>query len=402
MYVLRRGRVRIPLTHAAERTQDSIELGPGALFGELAALSNGRRTADVVAIDTVDSISLDRAVVEPLLWLHPELALVLTELVAPRLARTREIQQVGKYRLGGPLGRGGTSRVYEGEHVGLGREVAIKMLDHRLAYDRAFRDRFLLEAHTVASLDHPNIVKVVDTEEAFATYFIVMERVVGMTLSGLLRRRGPLPEAQVRLLLAQIAAALEHAHSRGVVHRDVKPSNCIVDERGRLQLMDFGIATRIGEKAADSDEAESGGRATIIGTPRYMAPEVILGEHPTAAADWYGLGVVAFELLVGEPPFGARDVRDLLHQHQHQEPPLDRLEGLASDPLAALVERCLAKSPADRPRTGAELRQVLEAGNDAPDPPMVDGARPFSDWPGTVGVATTGVAPTVDFEEDEA
>jgi serine/threonine protein kinase len=394
MYVLRRGRVRIPLTHAIEPRQNSVELGPGAVFGELAALSNGRRTADVVAIDAVQSISFDRVAVEPMLWRHPELALVLTELVAHRLARTNEIQQVGEYRLGGPLGRGGTSRVYEGEHVGQGRKVAIKMLDHRLAYDRAFRDRFLLEARTVASLDHPNIVKVVDTAKAFATYFIVMERVVGVTLSGLLRRKGALSEARASPLLAQIAAALDHAHSRGVLHRDVKPSNCIVDARGRVQLMDFGIATRIGDSTADPLD---GGRPTIIGTPRYMAPEVILGEQPTVAADWYGLGVVAFELLAGEPPFMARDVRDLLHQHKLEAPPLERLDGLASDALRTLIARCLAKSPADRPATAAEFRTVLGLGTDSALP----GYSALSDeWTGAVGVATTGVAPTVDLEED--
>ena len=381
LYVLRAGTVRVPLTHAPQRLRDDIELRAGAVFGELAALSDGLRTADVVAVDAVEAVSFDRAVIEPLLWEHPELALVLTELVAYRLERTAEIQQVGSYALGGPLGRGGTSRVYAGEHVTTGRPVAIKMLDHRLAYDRSFRDRFLLEAEIVAGLDHPNIVAVLDTETAFATYFIVMERVDGMDLRALLRRRGQLGEGPVRSLLAQAGEALSHAHQRGVLHRDVKPSNCIVDGRGVLQLTDFGIATWIDHGRAPSDEPV--GVGVSVGTPRYLAPEVIRGQRPTQAADWYAFGVMAFELLAGRAPFKGVDVPDLLNRHLWETPALDELAPVASAELREAIAALLVKDPARRV-TGWPLRatdlfeDTLGIG---PEPAAITGTATTVDLP---------------------
>lgn len=382
MYVLHRGRVRVPLSVVPGHLEDSVELGPRAVFGELAMLSDGKRTADVVAIEEVDAISFERDAIEPLLWDHPDLALVLTELVAHRLARTREIQRVGPYRIGEQIGRGGTSVVFAGHHEGTGAPVAIKMLDHRLAYDRGFRERFLLEARTAGELEHPHIVRVLDTRLAFATCFLVMERADGVDLRTLLRRRGPLPEARARNLVAQIAAALEHAHAHGVVHRDVKPSNCLVDAAGHLRLTDFGIATRSDTRASAGDEAP-------LGTPRYMAPEVIDGARATPAADWYGLGVLAFELLVGEPPFTSRDKRVLLEEHRSRPPALERLDLVASPDLRRLVAGWLTKDPGARTVDPTAARVVL--GTAGP------GGLSLG-----AGTFMTDVAPTVDIDPTEA
>jgi serine/threonine-protein kinase len=255
------------------------------------------------------------------------------------------VRQVGKYRLAGVLGRGKFSTVYEAVHPTLGRPVAMKMLAHELVYHPHFARRFRDEARIIASLRHPSIVEVYDTEEAYATLFIVMERLSGALLRDAVRSRGRLSHQEVRDVLRQLASALHCAHTHGVIHRDVNPSNVVLGPQGEVKLMDFGLAV---ESGGDADAEPVG-----MGTPGYMAPEQVTGEPVDARADVYALGVVAFEMLVGRPPFEG-DLYHVLHRQQHEGVPSPRslLPGVPQV-LDELVCRATARDPDDR-FTGSE------------------------------------------------
>ncbi len=351
MHVLVSGAARVPLGGDGDAAR-SVRLEAGAVFGEIGMLSGDPRTADVFAIGPCSSLVLRRDDVEPLLWDHPRLARLLTSLVRQRLQRSGDLNRVGKYRLLRQIGKGASSDVFEGLHEGLGRIVALKMLSHTMAYDRPLQARFVNEARIIASLEHPNIVRVYDTEAAYATHFIVMERLQGSDLRGLLAERGRLTAQEVAPLLGQAAAALAFAHGQGVVHGDVKPANCGVGTTGQLKLMDFGLATRV------DGAGSAGGGDLIVGTPRYMAPELVTGARADSRSDVYALGVMGFELLAGRPPFEGTVPDEVMHAHVHASPP-DVADDVAGVPvgLADFVRAALSKDPRERPdlQRAAEL-----------------------------------------------
>jgi serine/threonine protein kinase len=236
--------------------------------------------------------------------------------------------------------------------------VAVKMLGHHLVYDRGFRDRFLDEARTIAGLSHPNIVQIFDTEQAYATWFLVMEKVEGTDLQHVLEREGALPASEVAPILRQLAAALAFAHERGIVHRDVKPANAAIDEDGGVKLMDFGIARRYTRDTVKKNIVE--------GTPRYLAPEAIVGNPVDGRADIYSLGVMAWEMLVGRPPFLAPDIETLLHMHLSDAPgDLRKLLPGLPEGLTAFVEGALQKDPNDRLSDWGKIDAMLRGGDAA-------------------------------------
>jgi serine/threonine-protein kinase len=186
--------------------------------------------------------------------------------------------------------------------------VALKMMSHRLVYDAESSKRFQREADIIQSLDHPNICRMHGRFAAFHTFFIVMEYCDGMTLDELLQRHGSLPPVEIQKILGQIAAALWHAHQADIAHRDIKPSNVMILRDGTVKLMDFGLATPLSGEAADDDES-------LLGTPRYMAPEQLLGGRADATADYFSLGALAYELVTCRPLFTTNDLAELLHLH---------------------------------------------------------------------------------------
>jgi serine/threonine protein kinase len=355
MYVIVEGRVRIPL-----RDKDSGEilnqayLGPSDMVGEMALLTGEPRSADVIAETPVSAIAIRRETLLPLLEAHPKLARFLTEILGTRLEAGGGIEKVGKYRLLGKLGQGATSKVYQALHPDLNRIVAIKMLSHALVYDARFKERFLEEARTIAGLSHPNLVQIYDTEAAYMTYFIVMEKVSGTDLARILRRRKKLSPDHALRILSQVAEVLEYAHSQGIVHRDVKPANCMLDESGLVKLMDFGIARRI-------DENPSQDRAKVVeGTPRYLAPEAAVGRPVDGRADIYALGILAFEMVTGEVPFSSDNIRDLLKMHARQEPPdIEELEPGLPSGLVEFVRGALIKRPDERLTDWPTIHRLL-------------------------------------------
>jgi YVTN family beta-propeller protein len=243
------------------------------------------------------------------------------------------------YRVEGVLGRGGMSVVYLAEDLRLRRKVALKLLDPRLAEDEAFRERFLAESELAASLDHPCVVPIYAAGEAHGRLFIAMRYVEGRDLKELLRA-GPLSASRAVAVCAQVAEALDFAHARGLVHRDVKPSNVLLDARDHVYLADFGLTKRL----AESQVVEPG----VLGTIDYVAPEQIRGEQVDGRADVYSLGCLLCECLTGEPPFVRSTDAAVLFAHLEEEPAIPA-------GLEQVMTRALAKEPDERHDSCAEL-----------------------------------------------
>ena len=261
----------------------------------------------------------------------------------------------GRYRLDGPLGRGGMATVWRAWDTKLERPVAVKILDHAGLDDPAAAERFDREAHTVARLTHPNVVAVYDVGTHDGAPYLVMELVDGATVAQLVAE-GPLPAAQVLSISEQIAAALEAAHAAGIVHRDIKPANVMVTGDGRVKVCDFGIA-RHTYAAAQALTAPS----TAVGTSAYMAPEQASGDKIDARTDLYALGCVIYTMVTGGPPFvGERDI-SVLYQHLQQAPaPMRAPRGDVPAELDRLVAQLLAKNPDERPANARQVREDLD------------------------------------------
>ena len=268
-----------------------------------------------------------------------------------------------QYEIGRLLGRGGMGAVYLAREKALERAVAIKVLPPGLASDAESRERFRREARTAAKLTHPNIVPLYTFGDAEGVLFFVMGYVRGESLGNRMRREGRLAEAEVRRILADLADALDYAHRHGVIHRDIKPDNVLLDdESGRPMLTDFGVAKA---RASGATLTEAG---ALVGTPHYMSPEQASGSRDLdGRSDLYSLGVMGYQMLSARLPFEGKSFRDVIVQHVTQAPPpLAMLVPDVSDDLAAAVARCLAKDPALRWPDGNSVRAaVLEPADDA-------------------------------------
>src|SRR5213078_561365 len=254
----------------------------------------------------------------------------------------------GRYRIQRKLGTGGMANVYLAEDEVLGRRVAIKILDDRHAGDDQFIERFRREAKNAASLSHPNIVSIYDRGEAEGTYYIAMEYLDGRSLKELIVARGPAPVNVAIDYARQILAAIRFAHRHGIVHRDIKPHNVLVDAEGRLKVTDFGIA-----RAGASQMTEAG---SIIGTAQYLSPEQAKGAPVDQTSDLYSVGVVLYELLTGVVPFTGDTPVEIAMKHLSTvpEPPSASRAEIPRE-LDMIVLRALAKDPAERYQSSDEM-----------------------------------------------
>ena len=274
----------------------------------------------------------------------------------------------GRYSIERELGRGGMGIVLLARDVALDRLVAIKMLPTALAADSALRQRFIREARTAAGLSHPNIVPIHIVEEHGDLVFFVMGFVDGETLRERVERNGPLTPRATMRLVQEVAWALAHAHQRGIVHRDIKPDNILIERASdRSMVTDFGIAWATAGEGPGSE-------GEVVGTARYMSPEQACGEPVDARSDLYSLGATAFYALTGRSPFTATNVPALLAKHVSEPPPeVSTVRPEVPAKLATLVHRCLEKNPDDRFPSGDELAKAVSdaRGRELRAPPLV-------------------------------
>jgi streptogramin lyase len=280
------------------------------------------------------------------------------------------------YRIEEPIGQGGMGVVYLAHDVRLGRRVALKVMTPSLARDRRYRASFARESELAMSLEHPNVVPIHDAGEAEGRLYLAMRRVEGTDLRALLRREGALDPARALAIVSQIAQALDAAHAKGLVHRDVKPSNVLLDDNEHVYLADFGLTRRLSEGASPQAEAAT------LGTPAYLAPEQIEGGDVDGRADVYSLGCLLYECLTGEPPFPGDSRLAVAWAHLEQEPPAasERRPELPGA-VDAVISRAMAKDAGDRYATCPDLAAAAESA-------LIPHARPRRRW----ALAAAGVS----------
>jgi hypothetical protein len=267
------------------------------------------------------------------------------------------------HRLDGIAGRGGMGVVYQATHLALDRTVALKLIAPELSGDEQFRERFKQESMTAASLDHPNVVPIYDAGEEHGQIYVTMRHVPGTDLRALIERQGALPPAEAASIIAQIADALDAAHERGLVHRDVKPGNILIEDRGgrrHAYLTDFGLTKHA---ATDSGMTKTG---MFVGTLDYIAPEQLQGQAVDARTDVYSLTCVLYQALTGQVPYPRDSEPSKMWAHMGEDPP--SVSSVRADVPAAfeeVVKRGMAKKPEDRyPSTGDLGRAALAAAED--------------------------------------
>ncbi|HEX3868147.1 MAG TPA: serine/threonine-protein kinase, partial [Gemmatimonadaceae bacterium] len=280
------------------------------------------------------------------------------------------------YELEGEIGRGGMAVVYRARDTRLKRGVAVKLLPPDLAFRGDIRSRFLREAETAARLSHPNIVPIYTVDERDGLVYFVMALVQGGSVGDRLRRSGAMPIDDCRRILREVASALAYAHKNGVVHRDIKPDNILLDtDSGRAMVTDFGIA-RAASDSGDGSRLTATGAA--IGTPAYMSPEQCVGDRDLdGRSDLYSLGTVAYHMLTGEPPFIGTNTPSIMMKQVTETPmPLRSRRAGVPDDLERIVMRLLEKDPANRLADGESVVAALDGAPVTPLPEPAAAASP--------------------------
>lgn len=267
----------------------------------------------------------------------------------------------GKYRIEAKIGQGGMGRVYRARHIVTDKVVAIKVLLEDLAAYPSFVERFLHEARAAAYITHPHAINIIDCGRDGDVVYLLMEYIEGRTLTELMQQEGPLPPPRVAWILSQICAALADAHAHSIVHRDLKPDNIILQrvagERDYVKVLDFGIAKVLDEQKRGRLPAS---RNLFIGTPEYASPEQCNSKSPTALSDIYSLGVIAYEMLTGHPPFEGDPLEVMLKHASVEPPPLRRYRPDLSPEIETVVLRALRKDPGERPPSALDFARQFE------------------------------------------
>lgn len=294
---------------------------------------------------------------------------------------------LGKYKLLGFLGRGGMSSVYLAEHTLMRRKQAIKVFPRKRLEDASYLERFKLEALATAALDHPNIVRAYDIDQAGDVHYLVMEYVSGCDLQTLVKRSGPLEYRAAGNYIAQAARGLRHAHDAGFIHRDVKPANLLLDDSGCIKILDLGLALFSRDKEASLTLLHN---ESVLGTADYLAPEQALSSHDVdSRADIYGLGCTFYFLLTGKPPFPEGTLAQRIVKHQSKMPP-DVRQGRDDCPgeLAEICFKMIQKKPRSRYQTMQEVAETLETWCERCGDPVP--ASQVSTWSSSGGRSTGG------------
>jgi eukaryotic-like serine/threonine-protein kinase len=343
-------------------TRKSISLASRVTRAPGAALRSGSRVA--VALVAAFGLSCFAARVDGAPWWTLGLSIAaLCVRAAWRRRRSAQVpSKLGAYTLDRKIGEGGMGVVYKANHALLHRPAAIKLLPPDRAGDESLK-RFEREVQLTSQLTHPNTIAIYDfgrTDEG--SFYYAMEYLDGLDLQSLVDEHGPQDPARVAHLLAQLAGALVEAHGVGLIHRDVKPANVMVCERGGVldvvKVLDFGLIKQTGA----SDDLTQTDVQRIVGTPLYLSPEALVApESVDARSDLYAVGAVGYFLLTGVTPFTGKNVIEVCGHHLHTQPlaPSERLGAPIPAELEALIMSCLAKSPQERPASAAVLRDAL-------------------------------------------
>jgi serine/threonine protein kinase len=284
----------------------------------------------------------------------------------PTLLQLLRQATLGEYEILQEIGQGGMATVYLAHEIALDRKVAIKVMSPQFVHGAEMIERFKREARLSAGLNHAHIIPIYAVRESQQLLFFVMKYISGRSLDAILRDVGPLPFPMVRSILADVGSALDYAHRQGVVHRDVKPGNIMIDEEGFAVITDFGIA-----RAAQGEALTRSG--TTVGTPSYLSPEACSGEPVGPPADQYSLGIVAYEMITGQLPFSADSSLGMMYAQVHARPrPSQQLRPDCPPDLREAVMRMLEKSPADRFPTlrdavAALAAERISGGHGAPE-----------------------------------
>lgn len=271
------------------------------------------------------------------------------------MSRIKEQVFSNRYRIIGQLGSGGMAEVYKAEDTILNRTVALKLLHPRLAHQENFIQRLRREAQAAANLNHPNIVNIYDWGNQNDTYYIVMEYLKGESLKAIIDREAPLATARALKIAIQVCEALQFAHDHDVVHRDIKPHNIIINDKGVVRVTDFGIA-----RAGNSTGATQTG--SVLGTAKYVSPEQAQGAFVGHTSDVYSLGVVLYEMVTGQVPFEGESAVALAYKHVHEQPPRpSKYNPNISLGLERIILKALEKEPAKRFATAQEFRDALKS-----------------------------------------
>lgn len=265
-------------------------------------------------------------------------------------------RRIDRYKIQAEIGRGGMARVYRALDTVLGRQVALKVLSPQLASDPEFSARFRREGKIVAALQHPHIVTLFDVGETDGIQYLAMDFIDGRSVYAVIRERDALPGETVAIIIRAVASALDYAHSRGAVHRDIKPQNILIDTNGRILLTDFGISV-----SSDDESGRLTRTGLFMGTPEYMSPEQVSGSVVDYRTDLYSLAITTYEMFSGEIPFRG-NTPDLIVAHAQKTPPPlpTQLNGLP-DALIDVLAKALAKDPAQRYQTGLAFSMAIDA-----------------------------------------
>ncbi len=314
----------------------------------------------------------------------------------------QELANHPRYRVLNQLGAGGMGMVYRAEHVMMGRTVAVKVMAQKYTANKTAVERFRREVRAAAKLAHPNIVTAYDADEADGRHFLVMEYVEGVSLDRVVNRRGPLPVATACHVVRLVALGLQHAHAKGMVHRDIKPQNVMVNKKGVVKVLDFGLARLATDAELPRDESTGAtqpenvavtGTNMVLGTPDYLSPEQAKSTRDVDhRSDIYSLGCLFYFALVGRPPFAhAKTAFDKVIAHTTEQPePVTKLRDDVPDEVASILLRMMAKDPAERFATAQEVAAALL--------PHTKTSTAATNASGLVAVPILEAIPLADFE----
>jgi eukaryotic-like serine/threonine-protein kinase len=352
LYIVQEGALVVSVNKDGQEHKIA-QLKQSDLVGEMAVLTGEPRSANVEALNAAKVWKLEKSHFDAVAELNPDLRMFLTELVTKRFESSPVTTDrvLGKYVIKQKLGMGGWSIVYYGEHALLRMPVAIKMLKHDMAMEPAFQGKFKNEAHIIARMVHPNIVRVYDIDEMYRTSFIIMEYLDGMALRSIMDRMGALKPNLTAHYLMQVLKGLSYAHSKGIVHQDIKPANIYVLPDDTVKILDFGLACPPGTEDFN-----------LAGTVYYASPEQIEGAPVDVRTDMYALGIMAYEMVTGERPYPEQDLGGLLDLHVEQDiPDPSVLAPELPQPLRQFILKCCRRNPDERYQSAHEAVEELRS-----------------------------------------